>query len=290
MKSDMKNNIAILLTVFNRKDVTLAGLQSLFDIIRDMPEYNFAVFMTDDGSQDGTSEVVASYFPTVTIIEGDGNLFWCGGMNKAWEVATKIKEYDYYIWYNDDAIVFPTALSSLFEVISEKGVNNIVCGAFKDEVGNTSYSGLDVSGKRVSPNGSIQELYKMNGNLVLIPQNVFKKVGFIHNKIRHGCGDFEYGLRAQKMSFKVLLTKDYVGVTNRHDDPIPAFFNPKYSIIQRFRILYSPKNSPIDKWYASYPYDGIFKAMYTFLWYNVVTLFAKCYLIIHNRKHEYHSC
>lgn len=66
--------IAVLLTVFNRKDKTLKCLQHLFNQLP-IEGYSIDVYLTDDGCTDGTPEAVKEQYPQVNIIHGDGNLF-----------------------------------------------------------------------------------------------------------------------------------------------------------------------------------------------------------------------
>lgn len=103
--------IAVLLTVFNRKDKTLKCLQHLFNQLP-IEGYSIDVYLTDDGCTDGTPEAVKEQYPQVNIIHGDGNLFWNRGMYTAWEKAAQ-KGYDFYLWLNDDTILLPNALSKL---------------------------------------------------------------------------------------------------------------------------------------------------------------------------------
>jgi len=58
--------------------------------------------MTDDGCTDGTSKEVLEQYPSVHIVSGDGTLFWNRGMYCAWKAAVKEREYDFYMWLNDD--------------------------------------------------------------------------------------------------------------------------------------------------------------------------------------------
>src|SRR5690554_2221576 len=91
-----KGNITVLLTCPNRKIKTLSCLESLF--AASIPEnYDLEVFLTDDGSTDGTSDAIKKNFPDVNIIKGNGNLFWARGMRLAWESAMKKKSYDAYL-------------------------------------------------------------------------------------------------------------------------------------------------------------------------------------------------
>ena len=54
------------------------------------------VYLVDDGSRDGTSRSVAVRFPQISILEGDGSLFWNGGMRKAFAQRLP-KVFDGYI-------------------------------------------------------------------------------------------------------------------------------------------------------------------------------------------------
>ena len=88
--------IAAILTCFNRKEKTRKCLESLFRILPDCD-----VYITDDGSTDGTNEMLHKYFPQVYVVSGNGNLFWSRGMYTAWKEAVK-GNYEYYLWLNDD--------------------------------------------------------------------------------------------------------------------------------------------------------------------------------------------
>ena len=239
------SHIAVLLTVFNRKEVTLQGLASLFSIEDEMSNFDFDVFMVDDGSTDGTSEAVHGAFPKVNIIKGNGTLYWSGGMRKAWNMAVCKNDYDYYIWFNDDAILNRNAFKLLFEPISKYGDNIIVCGAFCDNQGNVSYGGRDDKEKLLTPGPRFKNIYLMNGNFTLIPHKVFKEVGNIANCFQHSYGDWDYGIRALKSGFGIKLTRDYVGVTNRHDFSVPTYYSQS-SLSKRISTLKNPTSGFID--------------------------------------------
>ena len=67
-------NIAVLLTVHDRKNKTLRCLENLYKQV--LPNYlRLDIYLTDDGCTDGTPEAIKRQFPKVHIIKGDGNLF-----------------------------------------------------------------------------------------------------------------------------------------------------------------------------------------------------------------------
>lgn len=258
-------DVAVLITVYNRKNITLRGLRSLFSAVKNVSEFSFDIYMLDDNSVDGTAEAVAHEFPVVHIIKGDGGSFWSGGTRLAWEMALKAKDYDYFILFNDDAEIYPTALTVLFEADAVYKNNAIVSGAFCDDEGRASYGGRDKTEKIISPNGSFQEIYLMNGNLVLIPRLIVKTIGIIDSVYRHSLGDWDYGCRAIKAGFKVVLSKNYVGKTNRHDMCIATPFLSKYPLKKRLELFYSPKYNPKLSWTFNIRHMGLKKALRTLI-------------------------
>ena len=80
------------------------------------------VFVLDDASSDGTGEAIAEQFPEVTVLRGDGKLYWNGGMRRAFAAAIA-GDYDYYLWMNDDTTLDDGALALLLETERQ------VCGA-----------------------------------------------------------------------------------------------------------------------------------------------------------------
>ena len=109
-------NIFIIIPVHNRKDFTRNCLLSL----RKQTFQNFTTVVIDDGSLDGTSEIIQKEFPEVILLHGDGNLWWAGatnlGVNYALENGTKS---DYILTMNDDTIIRPNYIETLLECASK---------------------------------------------------------------------------------------------------------------------------------------------------------------------------
>ena len=107
--------IAVLIVCHNRKEKTIKCLQKLYSQ-KNIENIKFKVFLVDDGSSDGTEHAISQSFPDVVIIKGNGNLFWAGGMRIAWNSAKK-KQYDYYLWLNDDVFLYNNFLESCLKDI-----------------------------------------------------------------------------------------------------------------------------------------------------------------------------
>ncbi|PSB39782.1 glycosyltransferase family 2 protein [filamentous cyanobacterium Phorm 46] len=216
-----QTSIAVLMTCHNRKSKTLATLESLFQQ-RSIDEIGHKVYLVDDGSTDGTAEAVQQTYPDVKIFAGDGNLFWNGGMRIAFSEAIK-DDPDYYLWLNDDTILYPEALSSLLTTsrhLLEQGEENaIVAGSTCDpDTGDFTYGGivkitplLPFKFRFIEPTKAAQPCDSMNGNCVLIPRSVVQLVGNLDPAFIHYLSDWEYGLRARQKGCTVWIAPGYQG-------------------------------------------------------------------------------
>lgn len=219
MKGD---RIAAILTCFNRKQKTLECLTALFQ--QDcLDEINVDVYLTDDGSTDGTADVIREMYPQVKILSGDGNLFWGGGMAKAFAVAVQ-GNYDHYLWLNDDTILYPDALSKLFntytEITQAGNSKAVITGSTRDkETGEHTYGGVvrpspllrPLKFELLPPKNKPQPCETINGNCVLISRTAAQAVGNIDLAFTHYAGDFDYGLRSHQQGCLVYIPPGYVG-------------------------------------------------------------------------------
>jgi GT2 family glycosyltransferase len=238
----MIKKIAILLTCHNRKQKTLECLTALY--LNELVGYSFDVFLVDDGSTDGSTDAVRENFAKVNVIQGTGNLYWNQGMRLAWETAAEKFDYDYYIWLNDDTLLDKNAIKDLIscylEVLNEFQMQSVVTAACrKSEMENEFSYGGRIEVGPVIPNGNLQTCKFINGNAVLVPKKIFKKIGIHSSDYTHAMGDFDYGLRAINAGFNCYTTKEYIA-TCPPNNGVPGWCNPKTPLIRRLRLLYSP--------------------------------------------------
>ena len=248
----MKNNIAALFTCHNRVTETLDCLNMLFNCTLPDCINKLDVFLVDDGSTDKTTEKIQEQFPNITIIQGNGNLFWNQGMRKSWITASK-EEYDFYLLLNDDIQLFKNSILSLFNAYKEaiklnsKGV--LITGAFKnnDTTNEFSYGGRNKNNENVIPNGNIQPCVYVNGNALLVSKEIYHVLGVLAIEYTHAMGDFDYGLRAIKNGFKNYTTKKYIGVCaiNKNAE---NWANPKLSLKRRHQLFTSPRGLNIKEY------------------------------------------
>jgi len=75
-----------IIPVHNRKEFTRNCLRSLQ---RQTVSDRLRIIVVDDGSEDGTDEMLAAEFPEVIVLRGDGNLFWTAAKQKHENGITK---------------------------------------------------------------------------------------------------------------------------------------------------------------------------------------------------------
>lgn len=259
----VNKRIAVLLTVHNRKATTLECL----DCIRSQTinDTDVDVYLTDDGSTDGTSIAVKERYPEVQIIEGDGRLFWNRGMLAAWNKAKEF-DYDYYLWLNDDTILYNNSIQLLINTSTVYNDKAVIVGSTCSSIDSSelTYGGVDYKEKRIDVSDLPKECYTFNGNIILIPRFVFQTVGMNDPVFHHGAGDYDYGIRVTMSGLKNIISPGFYGVCDRHDG-IQKWNNPRISLLKRLKFLFSVSGgiNPRDVIIYEYRYKGIAKAIKT---------------------------
>ncbi len=258
--------IAVLLTCFNRKDKTLHCLSDLYSQEGANEVYTLDVYLTDDGSTDGTAEAVMDKFPDIRVINGTGDLFWTRGMILAWETAVKTNKYDYFLWLNDDTSLFPNALAELLICIDKENAC-LVCGAFKSRKDEKfTYGLMKRNGEKIFPNGEVQHGAIINGNAVLVNYKAFELVGMLDASFPHAIGDHDYSLRLKKSGGSVLTTRSYIGYCERNKR-LPKWCYAETPLAERLKTLYSPLGYAHPTYFFLYEFRhfGLFRAIKHFL-------------------------
>lgn len=256
--------IAVLLTVFNRKQTTLDCLRSLFSLV--CPSgYDIKVYLTDDGCTDGTPEALKAEFPQVNIISGNGSLYWNRGMIAAWNEAAK-SDPVFYLWLNDDTILLPDALKSLIAT-AEKNPDTIVVGTCHatDNPDRITYGARDKSMSLINPHSATTTTCKtFNGNIVLVPDCVYRQLGTLDPIYRHSLGDFDYGLRASKAGIGITVAPGIQGICDTHAT-IAKWCDPDKSFAERWRHFLSPTGAnPFEFFRFRQRHYGLIPASLTF--------------------------
>ena len=229
-----KLTIAAVLTCFNRKEKTEDCLEALTAAASLMDgKVALHIIVTDDGSRDGTTEMIINKFPEVEVLQGDGSLYWNGGMRLAYGKALE-SQYDFYLWVNDDTTLFPDCLKNLLAthdaMLLKTGKSGIVVGSTCDDKGKVTYGGLyRPNPKRplkfalVEPTLRPVPCESNNGNCLLISAKAAQELGNLEASYAHGMGDMDYGLRATKAAIPLWVMFGFVGECG-NDHPLEGSY------------------------------------------------------------------
>ena len=250
--------LAVVAACYNRKATTVRSLSAL-DQQTVRASARLDVFLLDDRSPDGTAGAVRAAFPAVHVLEGTGGLFWSGGMRLAFGEALK-RDYDFYVWLNDDTILMPDALERLvkaYQTLRTSGrPNSIIVASVGDpHSGQVTYGGARRTSRihpfkyaLIQPADEPRECDVMNGNCVLIPRPVASLVGNMSSHYTHAISDHDYALRARRLGCSVWVAPGYFGtcsrntaVGSREDAPLP--------LRKRWKQVCGPKGLPLRDWY-----------------------------------------
>ena len=208
------------------------------------------VYLTDDGSTDGTSEAVKRLFPQVNVLQGTGALYWAGGMRNSWNEAL-IQDYDAYLLLNDDTNVSEDLFDKIFETdtyCKEKyGTSGVYIGATSEMGSNKLTYGGSVftnrflgTAKRLPLNTKKpQECELGNANIMWVSKTVVDKIGTLGDGYVHGMADFDYTMRAVKKKLPVLVMPGISGTCiNDHGNIYKKFMD--LNLRERVKFLYHP--------------------------------------------------
>jgi GT2 family glycosyltransferase len=250
--------LAVLMTCHNRVAGTIACLTSL----KNQKPFgaSLELIVTDDGSSDGTASAIGNIFPDATIIQGDGNLFWCGGMRAAFAHAMQ-SDYDFYLWLNDDTRLnedaLPRILQTYSDASSQLGSELIIVGSTCDpESGTMSYGGwkrrtgnmFSTSWEKIPPQmNRWTTCDTMNGNCALIPRSVAERMGNLDVNFSHSMGDLDYGLRAKEAGCQIVIVPGYCGICGANNGT-GMWTDKRLPLRVRWNKLLGPKGLPIKEW------------------------------------------
>ena len=227
------------MTCHDRREKTLLCLDHLY--ASQVPiGFLFEVYLVDDGCTDGTQDNVRERYPNINILHGKGNLYWNRGMHCAWREAAK-KEYDYYLWLNDDTNLYQNALQTMLASANATNSEAAICGTTVSPTNTReiTYGGYWDEGKVLIPNNDLQGCRWFNGNCVLIPKHVFQLVGNLDFTFRHSLGDFDYGIRSRQKYIQLFVAPAVIGTCSAHYID-PCWRRLGVPLIDRFKSLYSP--------------------------------------------------
>lgn len=261
-----KINVTVIFTCFNRKEKSVNCIKKLSEH-NDQIEFSFIV--VDDNSTDGTPQAIKMLGQNTVVIEGDGNLFWCGGMRKGLDyyLNSDFDEDGFCLLVNDDVDFFDQSIEKLIEQLADRK-DTVIIGATCGDNGAFTY-GLR---RRVKgfKRGMVEAVPPAkeevcgetgNANCVLIPNVIMRDIGNMDSTYRHNYGDYDYGFHMTRKGYKLVSSLGYVGVCNDNAKK-GRWMDRTLTRKERLKDKESVKGSPLrEAWHFAYKNFGLVKAV-----------------------------
>lgn len=257
-------NGAALITCHNRKMLTLRCLKGIYSQINAIPDCRLAIYLVDDGSTDGTLDAVKQLYPEVITLTGNGQLYWNGGMQIAWQKALSDTDYDFFLWINDDINLSNDAIPRLIECYCDLSTRSkdigAITGTMVDPISKQpTYGGRNPTNKLnplklgdvIPPQNQIQPCTIINGNLSLITNTAVKTIGTLSNIYTHGLGDFDYSFRLRQAGLKVWIAPGIFGECP-HNSPKGTWRDASLPVKTRLSLLKRPNQIAPEKEFLTF--------------------------------------
>lgn len=211
--------VFIICGVFNGLSYT----KKLLSCIDRQTYSNIETIIVDDGSTDGTNKYIKKNHPRVTLLSGDGSLWWTGSISLGVGHALKVAQKgDFILTINNDCTFSSGYVDSL--VRQSKENNRAIVGSLaidKNDKLKIWDAGvrIDWSQGKVIALGPRRILHlpkvrKIQDKIdtlptrgTVYPVEVFEKVdNFDKEHFPHYLSDYEFGIRAKKAGFSLLLS------------------------------------------------------------------------------------
>ena len=236
---------AVVIPVHGGLSLTVQCLDSL----RDCDPLPIMVVVVDDGSPDDTAAHLATHYPDVHVVRGDGNLWWGGAINAGCNYAMEAGAGTLILLNNDNVSLSRNLLTELVRLVEERGgcvsatllmetpdglLKILAAGGTLDwRRGGTE---LRHSGGPFEESGSVSECDWLPGMALAFTAKSFRVLGGIDSRaFPQSRGDADFTLRARRCGYACSVSTRCWIVNDRTQ--VPFGFERRLSFADFFRGL-----------------------------------------------------
>lgn len=274
-------DLSVIILNYNTKNLLHDCLQS---VLASTGTYQIETIVSDNGSKDGSVEMLKSKFPQVRLLENNANL----GFSKGNNVAIKLAQGRHILLLNSDTVVQPDAFAKMIA----KADSDSQIGALGPKILLTNGE-LDPSARRNFPNptnaflrlfgmkrfsnynitGPIDqemEVEAIMGACMLVPRPVLEKVGVLDEEFFFYGEDLDWCYRIKEAGYKIVYypAAQILHLKSASSRNIPfKIVRVAYAAMKIFyRKHYAPKYPVLFNWLV---YAGINLRMYLVMLINI---------------------
>lgn len=236
----MSETVYLLLPVHNRRKMTAEFVQCL----RAQTYAPCHLVLIDDGSSDGSADMVLQALPDATVIRGNGRWWWAGSLHQAFRWLKRVGASDesVVLIMNNDTRFEPDFIESGVDVLARNPRTLLLSMTRDQATGNVIESGVHADLRtlefRLARDGERINCLSTRG--LFLRWGEMKNIGGFHPVLLpHYWSDYEYTIRACRMGYNCLthpsvaLLADWTTTGNREVQHLSGW--------EFIRTLFSPR-------------------------------------------------
>lgn len=197
--------IYVITAVHNRREITKTFIRNILS----QSYKDIKLVIVDDGSNDGTAEMIKENAPDAVVLKGDGDLWWGGALHMAYKwLVSNAQDADRVMFANDDTHFDGDYVETAIKLLGDNE-DALVTGC-----------GFDINtGKQIDgavhwnfKTGKGEGEWKCNdeGNCastrsIFFTVKTLKDIGGFHpHRLPHYASDYEWTIRAARKGHKIL--------------------------------------------------------------------------------------
>ena len=199
----------ILLPIHNRRQLTKEFMKCL----QKQTYQDFHLVLIDDGSTDGTADMVCNYLPDTTVIKGKGDWWWGGALHQGYKWIRKHAQdgKDFVLIINDDTSFEKDFLEKAVKFLQNKEKTLLLACTRSIQTGKIYDTGTKIDWAhftfRNANEGEEIDCLATRGLFVRVED--FLMIGGFHPfLLPHYLSDYEWTIRAKRKGFRLITTLD----------------------------------------------------------------------------------
>ncbi|HEY4743505.1 MAG TPA: glycosyltransferase [Desulfuromonadaceae bacterium] len=201
----MTEKIYILLPVHNRRETTRRFITSLTP----QTYRNFHLVLIDDGSSDGTADMVRGEIGDLTVLKGRGDWWWGGSLQQGYDWLRNRNPVptDLVLIINDDCTFEPDFLGTAITLLSGHEHTLLQAYCYSRQDGRLVDAGVhvDFTRFRFAQAAAPEQINCLSTRgLFLRISDLFHTGGFYPRLLPHYLSDYEFTTRARRKGMRLL--------------------------------------------------------------------------------------
>jgi GT2 family glycosyltransferase len=234
--------IYILLPVHNRCAVT----QRFIDCLAAQSYSNYHLVLIDDGSSDGTAEMVRIKIKPLTVLQGHGDWWWAGSLQQGinWLKQNNAEDRDIVMFANDDITFDADFLQKTVNILDDLNSAMLLPYLRDEETGQPKETGVEANLKLLTfiPATSLEKINCLPTRGLFMRISDLRKVGNFHPRLLpHYLSDYEFTIRAHKKGLRLIT---HAGIAIQLDREQTGYRNLEHlDFLDYVKRLFSKKNA-----------------------------------------------